>query len=229
MTDRMFNRRQILAGLGLTAAAVGGAPLLSACGGSSGLSGDDGGGGGGASGAKPTIHQWYHQYGEAGHAAGGQALRRGVPRRDGQGPVDPGRLHVQAQQRAVVELGPRRVRVRAANIARSRAVRSSPSTTSWPTSRTTTPTPTSSPPRSTARCTRSRSSTTWACSTTARACWRRPAVKPPTTLDELIKAAKALTTGDQKGLFIGNDAGVTPSFGGGSLLGRSCGPWAATT
>src|SRR6476620_7973425 len=65
MSDRMFNRRQILAGLGLTAAAVGAAPLLSACGGSSGLSGDDGGGGG-ASGSKPTINQWYHQYGEAG-------------------------------------------------------------------------------------------------------------------------------------------------------------------
>jgi multiple sugar transport system substrate-binding protein len=44
-------------------------------------------------------------------------------------------------------------------------------------------------------------------------------VQPPTTVDELIAASKALTTKDQKGLFIGNDAGVTPSFGGGSLLG----------
>jgi len=44
-------------------------------------------------------------------------------------------------------------------------------------------------------------------------------VKPPTTIDELISASKALNTKDQKGLFIGNDAGVTPSFGGGSLLG----------
>jgi hypothetical protein len=44
-------------------------------------------------------------------------------------------------------------------------------------------------------------------------------VKPPTTIDELIAASKALNTKDQKGLFIGNDAGVTPSFGGGSLLG----------
>ena len=44
-------------------------------------------------------------------------------------------------------------------------------------------------------------------------------VKPPTTIDELIAASKALSTKDQKGLFIGNDAGVTPSFGGGSLLG----------
>ena len=44
-------------------------------------------------------------------------------------------------------------------------------------------------------------------------------VQPPTTIDELIAASKALNTKDQKGLFIGNDAGVTPSFGGGSLLG----------
>ena len=45
-------------------------------------------------------------------------------------------------------------------------------------------------------------------------------VQPPTTIDELIAASKELTTKDQKGLFIGNDAGVTPSFGGGSLLGQ---------
>ena len=38
-------------------------------------------------------------------------------------------------------------------------------------------------------------------------------------MDELIAASKALTNKDQKGLFIGNDAGVTPSFGGGALLG----------
>jgi multiple sugar transport system substrate-binding protein len=44
-------------------------------------------------------------------------------------------------------------------------------------------------------------------------------VQPPTSIDDLIAASKALTTKDQKGLFIGNDAGVTPSFGGGSLLG----------
>src|SRR4029453_2205347 len=44
-------------------------------------------------------------------------------------------------------------------------------------------------------------------------------VQPPTSIDELISASKALNTKDQKGLFIGNDAGVTPSFGGGALLG----------
>jgi multiple sugar transport system substrate-binding protein len=44
-------------------------------------------------------------------------------------------------------------------------------------------------------------------------------VQPPQTIDDLISASQALTTKDQKGLFIGNDAGVTPSYGGGSLLG----------
>jgi multiple sugar transport system substrate-binding protein len=33
-------------------------------------------------------------------------------------------------------------------------------------------------------------------------------VTPPTTMDELIAAAKALDTGRQKGLFIGNDGGI---------------------
>lgn len=33
-------------------------------------------------------------------------------------------------------------------------------------------------------------------------------VEPPTTLDDLIAAADALTTGDTKGLFLGNDGGV---------------------
>src|SRR5690349_5459123 len=65
MSTSVLSRRRFLAGLGLSAAAVGGAAVLSGCGGgSSGLSGDSGNGGGG--GDKPTINQWYHQYGEAG-------------------------------------------------------------------------------------------------------------------------------------------------------------------
>ena len=43
-------------------------------------------------------------------------------------------------------------------------------------------------------------------------------VQPPTTMDELIDASRALDRGGVKGLFIGNDAGVTPAFGGGALL-----------
>ncbi len=43
-------------------------------------------------------------------------------------------------------------------------------------------------------------------------------VQPPTTMDELIDATRALDRNGVKGLFIGNDAGVTPAFGGGALL-----------
>jgi multiple sugar transport system substrate-binding protein len=43
-------------------------------------------------------------------------------------------------------------------------------------------------------------------------------VQPPTTMDELIDASRALDRDGVKGLFIGNDAGVTPAFGGGALL-----------
>jgi multiple sugar transport system substrate-binding protein len=38
-------------------------------------------------------------------------------------------------------------------------------------------------------------------------------IKPPTTFDELVAAAKALTAGDLKGLFLGNDGGVGTMVG----------------
>ena len=41
----------------------------------------------------------------------------------------------------------------------------------------------------------------------------KASVKPPTTIDELLVAAKALTTGKQKGLFVGNDGGVGTLIG----------------
>jgi multiple sugar transport system substrate-binding protein len=43
-------------------------------------------------------------------------------------------------------------------------------------------------------------------------------VQPPTTMDALIDATRALDRDGVKGLFIGNDVGVTPAFGGGALL-----------
>jgi len=41
----------------------------------------------------------------------------------------------------------------------------------------------------------------------------RAGIKPPKTIDELIAAAQALTNGNQKGLFIGNDGGANSTFG----------------
>jgi multiple sugar transport system substrate-binding protein len=43
-------------------------------------------------------------------------------------------------------------------------------------------------------------------------------VQPPRTMDELIDATRALDRNGVKGLFVGNDAGVTPAFGGAALL-----------
>jgi len=39
--------------------------------------------------------------------------------------------------------------------------------------------------------------------------FRAAGLAPPTTMDELIRAAKTLTTGSRKGLFVGNDGGAT--------------------
>ena len=48
-------------------------------------------------------------------------------------------------------------------------------------------------------------------------------VQPPQTIDELLAAAKTLTTGNVKGLFLGNDGGV------GVLGGPCCGRPGSTT
>ena len=89
MTGSEISRRRFLSSLGLGAAALGGVPLLSACGGgSSGLSGDQGGASS-SPGAKPTISQWYHQYGEAGTQQAAK-LRQGLHRRERRGAVDAG-------------------------------------------------------------------------------------------------------------------------------------------
>lgn len=64
MSDSAFShldRRQLLLGLGGTAVA---SAALAACGGNTGRQGSSSSSGGG--GAKPDIAQWYHQYGEAG-------------------------------------------------------------------------------------------------------------------------------------------------------------------
>ena len=218
MTDRMFNRRQILAGLGLTAAAVGGAPLLSACGGSSGLSGDDGGGGGGASGAKPTINQWYHQYGEAGTQQAVERYAKEYPDATVKVQWTPGDYTSKLNSGLLSSSGPD-------------VFESSPNIDQVKSGQVVALDDIIADVKDDYTEADIKSSTVdgkiyqikmvddMGVLYYRKSMLEKAGVKPPTTVDELIEASKALTTGDQKGLFIGNDAGVTPSFGGGSLLG----------
>ena len=217
MTDRMFNRRQILAGLGLTAAAVGAAPLLSACGGSSGLSGDDGGGGG-ASGSKPTINQWYHQYGEAGTQQAVERYAKEYPDATVKVQWTPGDYTSKLNSGLLSSSGPD-------------VFESSPNIDQVKSGQVVALDDIMADVKDDYTEADIKSSTVdgkiyqikmvddMGVLYYRKSMLEKAGVKPPTTVDELIAASKALTTGDQKGLFIGNDAGVTPSFGGGSLLG----------
>jgi multiple sugar transport system substrate-binding protein len=217
MTDRMFNRRQILAGLGLTAAAVGAAPLLSACGGSSGLSGDDGGGGG-ASGSKPTINQWYHQYGEAGTQQAVERYAKEYPDATVKVQWTPGDYTSKLNSGLLSSSGPD-------------VFESSPNIDQVKSGQVVALDDIMADVKDDYTEADIKSSTVdgkiyqikmvddMGVLYYRKSMLEKAGVKPPTTVDELIEASKALTTGDQKGLFIGNDAGVTPSFGGGSLLG----------
>jgi multiple sugar transport system substrate-binding protein len=218
MTDRMFNRRQILAGLGLTAAAVGGAPLLSACGGgSSGLSGDDGGGGG-ASGAKPTINQWYHQYGEAGTQQAVERYAKEYPDATIKVQWTPGDYTSKLNSGLLSSSGPD-------------VFESSPNIDQVKSGQVVALDDIMADVKDDYTDADIKSSTVdgkiyqikmvddMGVLYYRKSMLEKAGIQPPTSVDELIEASKGLTTGDQKGLFIGNDAGVTPSFGGGSLLG----------
>jgi multiple sugar transport system substrate-binding protein len=214
MTDRMFNRRQILAGLGLTAAAVGAAPLLSACGGSSGLSGDDGGGGG-ASGSKPTINQWYHQYGEAGTQQAVERYAKEYPDATVKVQWTPGdytsKLNsglLSSSGPDVFESSPNIDQVKSGQVVALDDIMADVKDDY-----------TEADIKSSTVDGKIKMVDDMGVLYYRKSMLDKAGVQPPTTVDELIEASKALTTGDQKGLFIGNDAGVTPSFGGGSLLG----------
>ena len=166
-----FSRRQILTALGAGAAAVGSVPLLSACsGGSSGLSGDTGGGGG----AKPTINQWYHQYGEAGTQQAVMRYAKEYPDANVKVQWTPGDYTSKLNSGLLSSSG--RTSSRAASTStrcKSKQVVALDDMIADVKDDYTDADIKSD--RSTARSTASRSSTTWACSTTARACWRRPA------------------------------------------------------
>ena len=214
-----FNRRRFLGALGLGAAAVGGAPLLSACGGgSSGLSGGGSGGSGGDSGSKASLAQWYHQYGETGTQQAVQRYAKGYQDASVKVQWTPGDYTSKLNSGLLSSSGPDVFEstvnidmVKSGQIvALDDIIDPVKSDYSDPDLK--------------------------SCTVDGKvygvkivddmgvlyyrkSLLSKAGIQPPTTVDELISATKELTNKDQKGLFIGNDAGVTPSFGGGSLLG----------
>lgn len=217
MSNRTFSRRQILAGLGLTATAISAAPLLSACGGgSSGLSGDQGGGG--ASGSKPTLNQWYHQYGEAGTQQAVERYAKEYPNATVKVQWTPGDYTSKLNSGLLSSSGPD-VFESGVNIDQVKSgqvvalddimadVKSDYTDADLKSSTVD------------GKVYQIKMVDDMGVLYYRKSLLDKAGVQPPQTIDDLIAASQALTTKDQKGLFIGNDAGVTPSYGGGSLLG----------
>lgn len=221
MSGYEMNRRRFLAGLGLGAAAVGAPSLLAACGsGSSGLAGDQGGGSGsgGSSGSKPTINVWYHQYGEAGTQQAVQRYAKEYPDANVKVQWTPGDYTSKLNSGLLSSSGPD-VFESSVNIDQVKSgqvvalddviadVRSDYTDADLKSSTVD------------GKIYQVKMVDDMGVLYYRKSVLQKAGVQPPTSIDELISASKALTTKDQKGLFIGNDAGVTPSYGGGSLLG----------
>ena len=215
-TYSQFTRRRLLGALGLGAAAVGGSQLLAACGGgSSGLSGDDGG----ASGDKPTIAQWYHQYGEAGTQQAVARYAKEYPDATVKVQWTPGDYTSKLNSGLLSSSGPD-------------VFESSPNIDQVKSGQVVALDDILADVKSDYTEADIKSSTVdgkiyqvkmvddMGVLYYRKSLLEKAGIQPPTTIDDLISASKELTTGDVKGLFIGNDAGVTPSFGGGSLLGQ---------
>lgn len=209
-----LSRRRFLGALGLGAAAVGGSSILSACGGgSSGLAGDTGGDSG-----KATLSVWYHQYGETGTQ---QAVERYAKEfKDANVKVQwtPGDYTSKVNSGLLSNNGPDSFEG-TPNLQMVQAKQIVPlddiladvkSDYTDADIKSITVDGKLYGARIVDDCT---------LIYYRKSVLDKKGVKPPTTFDELVSAAKELTTKDQKGLFIGNDAGVTPAFGGGSMLG----------
>ncbi len=221
MTGQGIDRRRFLRGLGLGAAAIAGGQLLAACGGgSSGLSGDQGGGGasGGASGEKPNLNVWYHQYGEAGTQQAVTRYAKEYPDAAVKVQWTPGDYTSKLNAGLLSSSGPD-VFESSVNIDQ---VKSGQVVALDDIIGDTKSDYTEADIKSSTvdgKIYQVKMVDDMGVLYYRKSILDKAGVQPPTTIDELIAASKALNTKDQKGLFIGNDAGVTPSFGGGSLLG----------
>jgi multiple sugar transport system substrate-binding protein len=212
MNDPRVDRRKLLRGIGLGAAGLAATPLLSACGGDSGISG-------GKDGSKTTLSQWYHQYGEAGTQQAVERYAKEYTKASVQVQWTPGDYTAKLNSGLLSSAGPD-VFESQVDIDKVKGGQLVPLDDILADVK--------SDFREADLKTCSVGGKVYAIKIVddmgvlyyRKSVLDKAGIKPPTTMDELIAAAKGLTTKDQKGLFIGNDAGVTPAFGGGSLLGQ---------
>ena len=219
MTGSEISRRRFLSSLGLGAAALGGVPLLSACGGgSSGLSGDQGGASS-SPGAKPTISQWYHQYGEAGTQQAVMRYAKEYPNATVKVQWTPGDYTSKLNSGLLSSSGPDvfESSVNIDSVKSKQVVALDDIMADVKSDYTDADIKSNSVD---GKIYGVKIVDDMGVLYYRKSILDKAGVQPPTTMDELIAASKELTTKDQKGLFIGNDAGVTPSFGGGALLGQ---------
>ena len=215
-TYSQFTRRRLLGALGLGAAAVGGSSLLSACGGGSSGVSDPGVGGGGD---KPTIAQWYHQYGESGTQQAVERYAKEYPDATVKVQWTPGDYTSKLNSGLLSSSGPD-------------VFESSPNIDQVKSGQVVALDDIMADVKSDYTDADIKSTTVEGKIYSVKmvddmgvlyyrkSLLEKAGIQPPTSIDDLISASKELTTKDVKGLFIGNDAGVTPSFGGGSLLGQ---------
>ncbi|GLY93832.1 sugar ABC transporter substrate-binding protein [Actinoplanes sp. NBRC 103695] len=214
MEERGIERRQVLRGLGLGAAGLAAGPLLAACGeGSSGLSNS------GGDGSKAALNVWYHQYGEAGTQQAVERYAKEYDKAAVKVQWTPGDYTSKLNSGLLSTSGPD-VFESTPNIDQVKSGQIVPLDDII------------ADVKSDYTEADIKSSTVdgkiymikmvddMGVLYYRKSLLAKAGIKPPTTIDELIAASKALNTKDQKGLFIGNDAGVTPAFGGGSLLGQ---------
>lgn len=208
MSPVPFSRRRMLGALGLGAAGLAGAPLLSACGGNSG--GVQKGGGGGSS--KPNLSQWYHQYGEQGTEQA--AKKYAADYKDANVTVSwtLGDYASKLSSRLVSGSGVDLFENNTANVADMRAGRYADLTELI------------SPVKDKFSETALKSVTIdgkiYAIPMIVdpqfiyyrKSVFDKAGVKVPTTMDELVATAKELTGGGKKGAFWGNDGGTAMTF-----------------
>lgn len=210
-----LSRRRFLGALGVGAAAVGGSSVLSACGGGdSGLAGDSGGGGG----DKPTLSVWYHQYGEAGTQQAVERYAKEFPDATVKVQWTPGDYTSKVNSGLLSNNGPDSFEG-TPNLQQVKADQIVPLDDILADVKNDYTEPDIKSVSVDGKMYAARIVDDCTLIYYRKSMLDKAGVKPPTTLDDLVSAAKELTSKDVKGLFIGNDAGATPAYGGGSMLG----------